>query len=64
MTMNYKDAAALRISKISQIRFGAITHGFNTGQVFLPLSLTLRKRSEAKLPIEVANRPAPFDMLT
>ena len=32
---------ALRIAMVSLIRFGACTHGFNTGQHFIPLSFSI-----------------------
>jgi hypothetical protein len=36
---------ALRISKVSLIRFGAVTHDFNTGQHFIPLSFSIGNNS-------------------
>jgi hypothetical protein len=32
---------ALSIGMVSLIRFGAVTHGFNTGQHFIPLSFSI-----------------------
>jgi hypothetical protein len=32
---------ATRIAKVSLIRFGAVTHSFNTGQCFIPLNFTV-----------------------
>jgi hypothetical protein len=32
---------AWRIGKVSLIRFGVVTHSFNTGQVFIPLSFSI-----------------------
>jgi hypothetical protein len=34
-----------QIASVSLIRFGAVTHAFNVGQRFLPLSFTARRRS-------------------
>jgi len=32
---------ATRIAKVSLIRFGAVTHSFNTGEYFIPLNFTV-----------------------
>jgi hypothetical protein len=36
-----KTPDAWRIAKVSLVRFGAVTHSFNTGQVFVPLSFSI-----------------------